>query len=85
MAPMGLIRSLIVGGLAGWIASMIMGTNARMGAVKNVVVGMLGGFIGGIIFKLVGLASTGFLGNILVSVVGSVVFLWIFKNFSKKA
>lgn len=44
---MGIISWIIVGALAGWIASMIMGKNAQMGALANIGVGVVGAFIGG--------------------------------------
>lgn len=40
---------IVLGALAGWIASMIMGTNAQMGALSNIVVGVVGAFIGGLL------------------------------------
>jgi len=42
-----IIAWIIVGGLAGWIASMIMGKNAQMGIVANVVAGIVGAFVVG--------------------------------------
>ena len=38
---------ILLGALAGWIASMIMGRNAQMGALANIVVGIVGALIGG--------------------------------------
>ena len=44
---MNIIIWLVVGGLIGWVASMIMRTNAQQGVILNVVVGIVGAFIGG--------------------------------------
>ena len=44
---MNLILQLIVGGVIGWIASMVMKTNAQMGLIANVIVGIIGAGIGG--------------------------------------
>ena len=44
---MNIIIWLIIGGLLGWVASLIMGTNARQGIVLNVVVGVVGALVGG--------------------------------------
>jgi uncharacterized membrane protein YeaQ/YmgE (transglycosylase-associated protein family) len=44
---MNLIIWLVVGGLIGWVASLLMDTDARQGLVLNVVVGIVGAFIGG--------------------------------------
>jgi uncharacterized membrane protein YeaQ/YmgE (transglycosylase-associated protein family) len=50
---MGLISWIIFGALAGWIASMVMGTNARQGCLANIVIGVVGAFIGGFVVELV--------------------------------
>jgi uncharacterized membrane protein YeaQ/YmgE (transglycosylase-associated protein family) len=70
---------IIIGGLAGWIASMIMGRDARMGAVANIVVGIIGALIGGFIMNQFGQAgATGFnLYSLLVAILGAVVLLFI--------
>lgn len=76
---MGIISWIVLGGLAGWIASMVTGKNRRMGLVLNIVVGIVGAVIGGIIFDLLGGAGiTGFnLWSFFVSFVGAVVLLAI--------
>ena len=48
---MGIILWLIVGGIIGWLASMIMRTDAQQGILLNIVVGIVGAFIGGLIFS----------------------------------
>ena len=70
---------IIIGGLAGWIASMIMGRDAQMGAVANIVVGIIGALIGGFIMNQFGQAgATGFnLYSLLVDILGAVVLLFI--------
>jgi uncharacterized membrane protein YeaQ/YmgE (transglycosylase-associated protein family) len=75
---------IIFGALAGWIASMIMGTDGRMGAGGNIVVGILGAFIGGFLFRLIGGAGvTGFnLSSLIISIVGAVILLAIVRLFS---
>lgn len=84
---MGIIGWIVLGGLAGWIASMIMGTNKSMGLMANIVVGIVGALIGGFAFNLIGGADiTGFnLWSLFVAVVGSVILLGIAKMFSNKA
>jgi len=47
MLTLGVIGWIIIGGLAGWVGSKIMGTDAQMGLVLNIVVGIVGGLIGG--------------------------------------
>ena len=70
---------IIIGGLAGWIASMIMGRDAQMGAVANIVVGIIGALIGGFIMNQFGAGgTTGFnLYSLLVAILGAVVLLFI--------
>jgi uncharacterized membrane protein YeaQ/YmgE (transglycosylase-associated protein family) len=83
---MGIIGWIVLGGLAGWIASMIAGTNASMGFFANVVVGIVGALIGGFVFSLLGGADvTGFnLWSLFVAVVGSVILLAVVKAMGGK-
>ena len=80
---MGIIAWIVLGALAGWIASMIAGTNAQMGLFANIVVGIIGAFVGGFVFNLLGGAGvTGLnLWSLLVAVIGSVLLLGILKLF----
>ena len=74
-----IILWIIMGALAGWIASMIMGRDAQMGAIANIVVGIVGAFIGGFIMNAVGVAgTTGFnIWSLLVAILGAVVLLFL--------
>ncbi len=76
---MGIIGWLILGALAGWIASMFTGNNKRMGLFANIIVGIIGSSIGGFIFNLLGgKGVTGLnLWSLIVAVVGSAVLLAI--------
>lgn len=77
---MNIIAWIIFGALAGWIASMIMGANARMGALANIVVGIVGAIIGGFLMTNVFGAQgvTGFnLTSLLVAIGGAVVLLFL--------
>lgn len=51
---MGLIITLIVGGIIGWLASIIMRTDAQQGIILNVIVGIVGAFLGNLIAGMVG-------------------------------
>ena len=55
----GIIGYLIIGGLAGWIASKFMGTDAQQGILLNIVVGVIGALIGGFILQLFGVDVKG--------------------------
>jgi len=81
---MNFLAWIILGGLAGWIASMIMKTNASMGLLANIIVGIVGAFIGGYVFSMFGGQDiTGFnVYSLLVAVVGSVILLAIVKVFT---
>lgn len=81
---MNFIIWLVVGGLVGWIASMVMGTNAQQGMFLNVIVGIVGALLGGwLISPLVGIPTINqnafSAGALLVSLVGAVILLFIVK------
>ncbi len=78
---MGSIAWVILGGVAGWIGSKIMGTDDSQGIILNIVVGIVGAYIGGFLFGKLGFAAvTGFnLYSLGVAVAGSVVLLWLVK------
>lgn len=79
---MQIILWIIFGALAGWIASMLAGTNQEQGAVSNIIVGILGAFVGGIIVNALGGAGvTGFnLSSLIVAILGSVLLLFGYKT-----
>lgn len=83
---MGILSWIIVGGLAGWIASKVMDTDESMGAVANVITGIIGAFIGGLVMNMLGgTGITGFnLWSLIVSIIGAIIFLWILKMLSRK-
>ncbi|MDX3900996.1 MAG: GlsB/YeaQ/YmgE family stress response membrane protein [Sphingobium sp.] len=75
---MGIILWLIVGGVIGWLASLIMRTDAQQGILLNIVVGIVGAFIGGLIFSGGSINNAGLtVTSFLVSLVGAVVLLAI--------
>jgi len=83
---MGFFAYIIVGGFAGWIASIIMNRNAQMGIVANIVVGIIGANIGGFVMNFFG--KRGVTGinfhSIIVSVIGSVILLYIVGLISRR-
>lgn len=79
---MNLVIWLVVGGLIGWVASLIMRTDAQQGIVLNVVVGIVGALVGGwVISPLIGVATINqsdfSLAGLLVSLGGAVILLAI--------
>ena len=80
---MELLLWIVLGALAGWVASIIMGTDYRQGAVMNVVLGIIGAFVGGLLMNLFGASGvTGFnLYSVVVAIFGAVVVVWLGKQF----
>lgn len=78
---MGIISWIILGGLAGWIASMIMGTDKSMGVLANIFVGIVGALLGGFVVSIFGGSGvTGFnIWSLAVAILGSVLLLAIVK------
>ncbi len=75
---MNILLLIVFGGLVGWIASMIMKTDAQQGIVLNVVVGIVGSVIGG--WLIGGRAVTGFnLYSFIVAILGAVVLIAVVK------
>ena len=81
---MSLVITILAGALIGWIASMLMKTNASMGAIANILCGIVGAFIGGIISRFVPIfgssGSPSFrMGDLVFGVIGACVVIAIYK------
>jgi uncharacterized membrane protein YeaQ/YmgE (transglycosylase-associated protein family) len=76
---MGLLLAIVVGGIIGWLASLIMKTNAQMGVLANIGVGIVGSILGHFIADLLGIAAFGALGRFVISLVGAVVLIAILR------
>ncbi len=81
---------IIVGGALGWIASMIMGTNAQQGTMLNIVVGIVGAFLAGMFLSpLFGVATINqnnfSIPSLIVSLLGAVILLAITNLFRRGA
>lgn len=76
-----------MGLIAGWIASIITGTNERVNGWMNIVVGVLGAVIGGLVLRLFGVnLSSGFsVGSLVTAVLGAVILLAIVKAFRRNS
>ena len=84
---MNFIIWLIVGGIVGWLASIVMRTNGRQGLLLNIVVGILGAFVAGLVLTpLLGIPTINqnnfSLPGVLVSVVGAIILLAVISLFS---
>ena len=84
---MGFIVWLIVGGVVGWLASLIMRTDAQQGIFLNIIVGIIGALLAGLIISpLVGVGTINqgvTLATFLVSLVGAVILLAIVNLFRR--
>jgi uncharacterized membrane protein YeaQ/YmgE (transglycosylase-associated protein family) len=76
---MNWIISLIIGGVIGWLASLLMKTDAQMGLLANVLVGVVGSILGYWIAGLLGIAPAGIL-RFLVAVAGAVLLIFILRK-----
>ncbi len=81
---MNFLIYLIVGGIAGWLASILMRTNGQQGILLNIVVGIIGGFIGGWLLPMLGLnLGGGWIGFLLTALIGAVILLAIVNLFRR--
>jgi uncharacterized membrane protein YeaQ/YmgE (transglycosylase-associated protein family) len=80
---MSLIVTLIIGGLAGWLAGRIM-RGGGFGVLMNIVIGVVGSFVGNAMFWLLGLSATGFIGRLIVATLGTVVLIYLADYLAKR-
>lgn len=84
---MGIVVWLIVGGIVGWLASIIMRTNGQQGILLNIVVGIVGALLAGfIVSPLLGIGTINegiTLATFLVSLVGAIILLAIVNLFRR--
>jgi uncharacterized membrane protein YeaQ/YmgE (transglycosylase-associated protein family) len=76
---MGFIVAIVIGGIIGWLASMVMKTNEQMGLIANVGVGVVGSLIGHWLAEALGIAATGTVGAFIVSLVGAIILIAILR------
>ena len=84
---MGIVTWIIFGALAGWVASMIAGTNERQGCLLNIIVGIVGAFVGGLLYSLVTGRDfvAGFdIPSFIVAVVGAVILLFVLTGVRRR-
>ena len=85
---MGLIAWIIVGGLAGWLASIVMGTNSRQGCLTDIILGIVGAIVGGFVLNALGTPAdvTGInLPSILTAFIGAVIVLALLRLVRRSA
>ena len=83
----GIILWIIIGALAGWVGSKIMGTDGAQGGFANIIIGIIGAVVGGFIIRaLMGddAGNNGLIASFLVALVGACVVIGLWKAVSKK-
>lgn len=80
-AYMGIILWIVFGGIVGWLASLVMGTDSQQGIFLNIIVGIIGAFVGGWLASVFG--STGITGfnfySFIVATIGAIVLIGLVK------
>jgi uncharacterized membrane protein YeaQ/YmgE (transglycosylase-associated protein family) len=75
---MNFILWLVIGGLIGWLASIVMKTNAQMGIIANVIVGCVGAWLGGWLAGQLGIATAGLM-TYVVAVIGAIILIAVLR------
>ena len=76
---MNWIVTIVLGGIVGWLASMVMKTNAQMGLLANVIVGIVGSALGFYLAGVLGLASGGAIVSWIVAIIGAALLIFLLK------
>jgi uncharacterized membrane protein YeaQ/YmgE (transglycosylase-associated protein family) len=76
---MNWLVTIVVGGIVGWLASMVMKTNAQMGLIANVIVGIVGASLGFWLAGVLGLSASGPIIGWVVAVLGAALLIFILK------
>lgn len=83
MDILNIVAWLIVGAIAGWLASIVMKTNSQQGLITDIIVGIVGGLIGGFVLSLLPGVETQVTGlnlpSILVAFIGAVILLGLLR------
>jgi uncharacterized membrane protein YeaQ/YmgE (transglycosylase-associated protein family) len=81
---MDLLLFIVLGLVAGWLASVIMGTNSSQGFFMDIILGVVGAIVGGFLMSLLGQPGvSGFdLYSVIVATLGAVALIWIGRRFN---
>ena len=79
--PSSIIGWIIVGLIAGWAASPVMG-DGGFGVIGDIIVGLIGAVIGGIIVGFFWAGTTGFIGSIVIAFIGACILIWLVRLLS---
>lgn len=78
---MGILLWIVFGGIVGWVASLVMGTDSQQGLILNIIIGIVGAIIGGWMMSFFGESSvSGFnLYSFMVALLGAIVLITVVK------
>ena len=76
---MGIIAWIIIGGIAGALAKLIMPGDDPGGIIVTILIGIAGAFIGGFLMSLVGIGSGGLIWTIIVATIGAIILLAVYR------
>jgi len=79
LATTNFVVTLIIGGVVGWLASILMRANSQMGIVANVIVGIFGSFLGVYVANALGVQTHGAPAAWIVAVLGASLLIWILR------
>ena len=82
LSPMDLRWSLLIGGVAGWLAGRIMNSTGNS-VLLNIVLGLIGGVVGSFAFAQVGLSADNTLGRIIMATVGAIILIVLVRAIRK--
>ena len=84
MEGMGLIMTVVIGGVAGWLAGNIL-KGGGFGLLLNIILGVVGAFVGNYAFGALGIAAGGWVGQLVAATVGALILLFLVGLFKKNA
>ncbi|HXV60443.1 MAG TPA: GlsB/YeaQ/YmgE family stress response membrane protein [Vicinamibacteria bacterium] len=79
LASTNLFITLIIGGIVGWLASIVMKANNQMGILANVIVGIFGSFLGVYVANALGVRAQGAPASWIVAILGAALLIWILR------
>jgi len=80
---MHLLTTIVLGGIAGWLAGKVMKGNGY-GLVVDIILGLVGGWFGGIVFSILGIYAVSNIGYLITAFVGAVLLVWISRLLSRR-
>ncbi len=76
---MEILIAIVIGGIIGWLASLVMKTDAQMGIIANVIVGIIGAGLGHWLAPMLGLGAAGSVVQWLISIGGAILLILLLK------